>query len=255
MSTLPDLSGEHFLSTRDYLRDVTLIIGSLQRAFLPEHPRSWQHGLDINMRGPASQTFVAGGKEYLVLLDLVTHKLRLDGNKWQLDQYGTPELLNNVKFWLKSKGLDVELDEPELSGKGVFDTDSSNAYAEALWWCEKQFRALPGKLKGGVFSPILLYPHHFDLSLVWFPHGDDKQFGLGFSTGDKDIKGAYIYLTAYPEPDGFTQIDLPEGAYWQAQGFSGAILPYSALRASDAPEKLISDFALKTIRAGQMLYS
>ncbi|HVA11241.1 MAG TPA: DUF5996 family protein, partial [Candidatus Dormibacteraeota bacterium] len=97
--------------------------------------------------------------------------------------------------------------------------------------------------KEGLTSPVLLYPHHFDLSLVWFPHDDERQLAIGFSTGDQTIAEPYLYLTAYPEPPGFTKLAVPEGAYWQSDGFSGAILPYARLSGSSDPEALFASYA------------
>ena len=80
------------------------------------------------------------------------------------------------------------------------------------------------------------------MSLVWFPYEDTRQLAIGFSTGDQTIPEPYLYLTAYPEPDGFTKLALPEAAYWQAEGFSGAILPYAALQASNDAETLFQAY-------------
>jgi len=55
MSDLPDLKLDSWRPTRDYLREVALVLSSLQRAFLPEHPRQWQYGLEVNMRGLVTQ--------------------------------------------------------------------------------------------------------------------------------------------------------------------------------------------------------
>jgi len=125
-----------------------------------------------------------------------------------------------------------------------YDTEQASKYGEALWWLDKQFRIVKAGLVEGLTSPILVYPHHFDLSLVWFPHDDQLQFSLGWSTGDETINEPYIYLTASPEPKGFTDMKLPVGAYWQKEGFSGAILPYAVLATNKKPEELFQKFSL-----------
>ena len=242
---MPKLVGQDLGPTRDYLREVALVLGSLQRAFLPKHPRDWQHGLEVTMRGLSTQAFMMGGKEARALLDLVRNKVRLGGDKWALKDSDGPELFQEVRLWLQANGVDVELEEPEFANGGrQFDAVEAGAYAGALWWMEAQFRKLKGDLKGGVVSPILLYPHHFDLSLTWFPHDDERQVAVGWSTGDETIVEPYVYLTAYPEPAGFKDIKLPGGAYWQSDGFRGAILPYAALAASADPKELFEQFAI-----------
>lgn len=241
---LPDLAYEDLLPTRDYLREVALVLSTLQRGFVPNHPRQWQYGLDVSMRGLVTQPFNVKGRQLQAGLDLVKHKVRFDTATWSLDEYAGPELLNNLKVWLANQGVSVNLDEPKFEALARrFDPAQADKYAQALWWMNERFQVLKALRQGGVTSPILLYPHHFDLSLAWFPNNDEQQFGIGWSTGDETIAEPYVYFTAYPEPDGFTSLKLPDGAYWQPTGFSGAILPYAALSASKNPEKLLQDFA------------
>ena len=240
--TLPDLIYEDLVPTREYLRNCALIIGALQRAYLPKDPHLWQYGLEVNMRGPATQAFKIGSHETRASLDLVTHKLRLDGSKWLFMEYDTPELLKNVRVWLESKQAG-KFEEPELTPGARYDKNQAEKYASALWWLDVQFRQLAIGLKSGLISPILLYPHHFDLALSWFPQNDEKQLTIGWSTGDDNIPESYLYITAYPEPAGFGQQQLPEGARWQTKGFSGTVLPYWALAETANPAELFQQFA------------
>jgi len=220
------------------LRDAALVLGKLQQVFLPVDPHEWQHGLEVNMRGPLTQAMMVKGREVRASIDLVAHKVRLDGVMWKLEEYDGPELYKNVRVWLESQGVDGELAEPAFGGAGKeYDAEQAKAYGEALWWLDKQFRIVKAGLEGGLTSPILVYPHHFDLSLVWFPNNDEKQLSLGWSTGDETIAEPYLYLT------GLEQRKLPEGVFWQTEGFTGAVLPYDALVKSSEPEELFRRFA------------
>ncbi len=252
---LPPLAAAELGPTRDCLRDMALAIGSLQRAFLPKHPRQWQYGLEVTMRGISTQTFIVAGEEIRVSIDLVRGKLRLGNQNWKLQDCDGPAAMQIFRDWLAGKGVEAELEEPKFKAGGLsVDKEQVLAYAEALWWLDARFRKLKASLGEGVTSPILLYPHHFDLSLVWFPHDDERQLGLGFSTGDETIPEPYLYLTAYPEPAGFTDVKLPGGAYWQTEGFSGAILPYAKLQTGSEPEKLFEQFAGGTLATARPLF-
>lgn len=254
MDGLPRLTIDELRPTRDYLREVALVLSSLQRGFLEKQPRSWQYGLEISLRGLATQEFKIGGQPTRAILDFVTYKVRLGDNKWALHEFAAPEILQDMKAWLASQNEDVTLDEPTfMAGVAIFDTAQLDAYGAALWWLDEQFRILKANLHEGVIAPILLYPHHFDLSLVWFPYDDERQLAIGWSTGDEHIAEPYIYLTAYPEPAGFTTLALPAGAYWQTEGFSGAILPYAVLQASDQPAAFFQRFAAETLQAAREL--
>jgi len=241
---LPLLVAADLGPTRDCLQDAALAIGSFQRAFLPKRPRQWQYGLEVTMRGISTQPFMVADEETRASIDLVRGKLRLGNDHWKLKECDGPAAMKIFRDWLASKGVEAELEEPKFKASGQqLERAQVEAYAEVLWWMDKRFREVKASLDEGVTSPILLYPHHFDLSLVWFPHDDERQLGLGFSTGDETVSEPYLYLTAYPEPDGFTAIKLPDGAHWQKEGFSGEVLPYAKLQASDEPEALFEKFA------------
>lgn len=101
-------------------------------------------------------------------------------------------------------------------------------------------------------SPIQLWPHHFDLAMLWLPGeqipgedpGDeesaDKQMNFGFTLGDDSIPEPYFYVTAYPLPEALPGLQLPAGTIWQTEGFNGAVLRYRSLVESADP----SDYLL-----------
>ncbi|HSX46040.1 MAG TPA: DUF5996 family protein [Candidatus Saccharimonadia bacterium] len=245
---LPELVPKELNPTRDYLQDAAKVIGKLQQAFLPETPRGWQYGIEVMMRGLATQEFELNGRPTRALLDLVRHKLRLGNENWRFRENPPAQLLAEIRAWLKEQGSDAEVAEPELnSGTLEFDHAQGDLYGQALWWMHEQFKELKESLPDGVASPILLYPHHFDLSLAWFPFdkndSDERQVSVGWSTGDETIPEPYVYVTAYPEPEAFKKLELPPEARWQSDGFSGAVLLHNELAKSSNPEKLFKEFA------------
>jgi len=66
------------------------------------------------MRGLSTQGFAVKGREVRASIDLVTHKVRLDGAKWKLEEFDGPELLKNVRVWLESQGVEAEVAEPKF---------------------------------------------------------------------------------------------------------------------------------------------
>ena len=99
-----------------------------------------------------------------------------------------------------------------------------------------------------------------DLAMNWFSgllvpgidpsdqESADEQMNFGFVTGDGSAPDAYFYVTAYPAPDGWTDLTLPEGAYWQTEAWTGAILPYAVLAASERPDALLLAY-LRAVQA------
>lgn len=244
MQPLPELLYEDILPTRTYLQNICLAMGAVQRAFLPPEPHQWQYGLEVNMRGIITQEFKVNGQSLRISLDLVRHKLRIGETNWSIEEYAAPELFKNIKVWLQSHGVTADINQPQWTkGGNHYNVEQSDRYAAALWWLDRQFAGVKAARAGGLTSPLYLYAHHFDLSLVWFPFDDDRQLGLGFSTGDRSIAEPYIYFTAYPEPAAFKDVTLPDGAQWQSHGFSGAVLPYAALQSHPDQAFLFQTFA------------
>ena len=56
-----------------------------------------------------------------------------------------------------------------------------------------------------------------------------------------------------PAPAGWTDLALPEGAYWYTQGWTGAVLPYATLVASSRPQELLADYLRATQPHGKRL--
>ena len=93
----------------------------------------------------------------------------------------------------------------------------------------------------------MVWPGHFDLAMMWLPGEKipgqdpqdeeylDKQMNFGFTLGDEGIPEPYFYVTAYPLADAFADLDLPAGATWHTEGFTGAVLRYETLLASQDP--------------------
>lgn len=237
---MPPLLYENLLPTRNYLQNVCLALSAIQRAYIPENEHDWQYGLLVSMRGIATQEFSG----YTSSLDLVRQKVRLGDANWALDEYAAPELFKNMKVWLQNHNLRADITEPEWIENGsVYASQQVEAYAQALWWMDRQFAGLKAARSGGLTSPVLLYPHHFDLSLVWFPFNDERQLAIGFSTGDEAVPEPYVYMTAYPENDSFHMLELPSGAEWHSVGFKGAVLPYAVLAEHSNPAFLLQTFA------------
>jgi hypothetical protein len=243
MESLPSLSNFYLSLTSSYLHDTTKVLGKLQQAFLEPGSHDWHYGLEVTMRGISTQTFKVNGQATRALLDLVTHTLRLGGKYWRLCENPPAQLLAEVQNWLTEQAINTKIDEPGFIAQELFyDSTGADDYAVVLWWMERQFSGLRPSLEKGTTSPILLFPHHFDLSIVWFPLQNEKQLAIGFSIGDETITEPYIYVTAYPEPGAIKGATLVNDAYWETTGFSGAVLPYSALYSSSNPEKLLIGF-------------
>jgi hypothetical protein len=250
MSGLPKLKSKEFDQTRNYLREVALCLGSLQRVFLKSDIHLWQHGLQVSMRGLVTQPFEVNGKPTHASLDLVRYKVRLSDKNWALYDNSPKDIYDGIQLWLEDNGISKQMEEPNFeAGEILFDTYQVDKYAEALWWSDMHFKDIAKTLKQGLTSPVYLYPHHFDLSLTWYPFKDDRQISLGFSASDNVSSEAYYYLSAYPEPKKISGLSMPKQARYSNKDFSGWILNYEDV---STDSKLLDKFTELKIAAQQL---
>jgi hypothetical protein len=119
----------------------------------------------------------------------------------------------------------------------TLDRDTAAGYAQAqdtVFTGLARFRA---RLEGHM-TPIVLWPHHFDLSTLWMldPEMDDHKphlnFGFApFTPGQFDQP--YLYAYAYPYPDGFVPPAVPAPLRWQRDGWTGLVVTYDDLAETD----------------------
>ena len=253
--SLPKLSAADFGATRDYLHNVAKVLGKLQQAFVPPEAHDWHYGLLVVEVGLATREFEVAGEAVQAVMDMQMGVVRVGGTQWSLEEYGAAAILDNLKVWLLGRGENRLVAMPEYGLHGSFDLAQSKSLGTAFWQLAEYCQHITASLQPGLVSPLLVYPHHFDLSLVWFPRNDERQASLGFSTGDETIPEPYMYLTAYPEPPTFKKLSLPPEAHWQADGFSGAVLLYSALQSNSDPMQLLNNYAHNTLIAVAPLFN
>jgi len=82
-------------------------------------------------------------------------------------------------------------------------------------------------------APVLLWPHHFDVSVMRTlhagarPDGEDaRTMTWGFSPGDASYDEPYWYVTPWPYPADPDLAKLPIGA-WHTTNWVGAVLTWS----------------------------
>lgn len=136
------------------------------------------------------------------------------------------------------------------------DAEQGAAFAEVQW---RMFRAL-ARAKArflGPQTPIALWPHGFDLSTLWFVRGMDErrdpQINFGFSPGTPDVGQPYVYVTAWPAPDGLAE-RLPAGMEWHtAWSTPGGLLRYETFANGDDPETVVAEALIDAYRAASEL--
>ena len=84
------------------------------------------------------------------------------------------------------------------------------------------------RLSGQRSSPVLCWPHHFDIatlvSLEDSSPANARSIGIGASPGDEYYAQPYFYISPWPRFDGDKLPDPPAPGHWHTAGFFGAVL-------------------------------
>jgi len=86
----------------------------------------------------------------------------------------------------------------------------------------------------GFKSHVMLFPHHFDLSFLWFRQEGQGEnaphVSFGFATGDSTFPRPYIYVYIWLGDKYLMPFDVPHPARHDAAWPNGALIDYDTLR-------------------------
>ena len=139
---------------------------------------------------------------------------------------------------MSTSGYPVVLKRDKLTGNAPFDFEASLAedYGRVLYLLAGIFQTFRDGLPG-VKSPLVVWPHGFDLSFLWFATDaaseEAPHMAFGFSPGSSGLGRPYIYSYVYPIPAGLTDHDLPPLTRWQTEGWTGTVTAYDDLAGRD----------------------
>ena len=134
---------------------------------------------------------------------------------------------------LKAAGdvrLPYDLPDPPAGGKAHELTMLGRELGELARWFGGSADVLEefsAKLTGPRASPVVCWPHHFDIAtLVSLEPGhaaNARSIGVGVSPGDEYYAQPYVYVSPWPRFDGDKLPDAPPPGHWHTEGFFGAV--------------------------------
>ena len=269
--SFPDLTLANWQDTRDTIHAYAQVIGDVRKQLTPKQKQWWHISLRATAEGLTTLPMLVGHKTVELKFNYFTHELRLRSSIGEedfisLDGQSVKDFSDELVEILSDVGAEITI-KPEFLADDksrVYNDTAVESFWEALSQIDQMFKAFKAGFRGES-SPVQLWPHHFDLAVVWFsgrliPDQDptnadyaDEQMGFGFSTGDDYIADPYFYITAYPWPDGLIGSPLPAEAYWMTDGLTAAILPYAAPTESDDPYGLVASYLDAAFSAGSNL--
>jgi hypothetical protein len=151
---------------------------------------------------------------------------------------------------LEVKGLSANFGAGNVPDDQALTVDvaSSAAFGTALETVFTGLSRFRSRLNGAM-TPLVVWPHHFDASMLWFPGAslmDETQphLNFGFAAYDAEFREPYLYAYAYPMPANFSQLEAPAPWRWHTEGWQGATVQYSDLMTLESVEH-----AFETINA------
>jgi hypothetical protein len=268
----PTLDAQAIGATRDALHAYTQVLGAWLQACRPRRKHWWHLSLQPSIRG-LTTGMVHAGIDFDMELDLQRNRVRVQLGGGQelsetLNGQSAAELADRIRRFLLANGVRSDLASAMSQHAASADAPPgySPAVAATLGHAWVAVSAALAAFRAGIpeeTSPIQLWPHHFDLSMLWLPgekirgqdpadeEASDKQMNFGFTFGDAGIPEPYFYVTAYPQPEAFPSLTLPGGTNWRTENFSGAVLLYRSLLEQTDPNDYLVGLWKGLLSAGR----
>jgi hypothetical protein len=270
----PLLEKGSIIETQQALHAYAGILGQWLKAFQPKRKHWWHASLRPTLNG-LSTGVVQADVNFQIELNLrdsvlIACTAKGEEFKKQLNGQSSDELSDSIREFMIMTGVDKsripaqQLDQQlvqkiEFTGYSAEHADRIGRAINAVSSAMSVFRS---HIKEET-SPIQLWPHHFDVSMLWLPgekipgqdpdneEYSDKQMNFGFAFGDEAIPEPYFYVTAYPTPEALPQLKLPLGTHWRTDGFNGAVLMYDTLAQQTDPQSYLIDLWQQLLIAGR----
>ena len=258
---LPPIPAAGLVETKSALHAAAKVLGDQLKRTRPRRKHWWHASLRLSLHGLTTGV-IAGEVDVELEIDFAESELLFRSSSGEtrevsLRGQSAREISDSVHAFYDSVGFvsdksqrgDHERDE---TIQPDYSTEVAGAMGETFRAVGNQFAALRASFREEA-SPIQVWPHHFDLSMLWLPgtlidgqdpadeESADQQLNFGFTFGDGTISEPYFYITAYPTSDAYASIDLPDGARWQTDGFSGVVMPLAALEGRQDPAAHLQD--------------
>lgn len=242
---------KNWKSTGDALHQVAVVVSAIRIASSDPLPNALRYSVEVIDGGVSTTELNFGGE---LTFDFASFSLTYHGvdDEFTLDASGHNQksLMNAVLDEFAKVDITVDPSTEHITSDTDFDVDLSLAqdYAtvvNAVFTAMARFRA---KLNGGM-SPLVIWPHHFDMAFMWFAttHMDehkDPHLALGFAPFSDGIDRPYFYGYGWSEETGYIEVELDPPAEAITEGYTGLYADYDKLYTEDNFNQVIEDMFL-----------
>ncbi len=231
--TLPALT--QWETTRDHLHQVAQILGKIRKAHVPAQPNALHWSLQVVPEGLTTGTTKIG----TLTLNFAEGAVIYAGDDGASERYALDDAdaMDDLEQLIPTVPTTLEgtMHLPVVVEK-TYAVDAALAadYAQALWAIFTAVARFRARLSG-TMTPLVVWPHHFDLSMLWFAGGEADEhhkahLNFGFAPFSEGFSRPYLYVYAWPMPDGLAQLALPTPARWYTGAWSGVVIDYDSIR-------------------------
>lgn len=243
--------------TRASLHRASQVISAVRASVTPPLPNALRLSLYPTHNGLTTGTLPFGGDLLLDFnnLAVVYRQPGEPDERVSLNGHSQWTLAGAVVGLLYDEGHDVVIDRNKLADQNPFEIDGQTSadYARALdavFTATARFRA---RLFGPQ-SPVVVWPHGFDLSFLWFAGSgadehSDPHMNFGFSPGSPGFDRPYLYVYASPSPAALADVPLPHLASLNTDRWTGVVVNYDDLLSTSDPTAVIEKLYEEIYRA------
>ncbi|MAS34849.1 MAG: hypothetical protein CL610_12635 [Anaerolineaceae bacterium] len=237
------------------LHAASQILNAVRVASLDPLPNALRHSLRPIPAGATTGPLKAGGSltlDYLQGAIIYAHDgtdsmpVALNGNSQQ-------SLFNTIVAAMTQTGHQLEPDRAKITSDEPFNLDLTQAqlYAEVQWRMFQMLAVVKASMYGPQ-HPLVLWPHGFDLSVLWFADGMDEgadlHLNIGFSPGTPDIGQPYVYFYAQPEVEDL-RTHIPRQFQWITGWHApGGYITYDQFATEREPETMLAELLIEVYR-------
>ena len=280
----PALELRDWIETRDTFQLWLQIIGKVRLAQSPAINHSWHATFYVTPRGLTTSTIPHGDRQFEIALDLISHRLAIqstDGGTGGFALRAEPvaAFYARVMQQLEELALPVRIvATPNEMAEAIpfatdtvhqaYDAEAVTRFWRALVQADRVMKTFRGRFIGKC-SPVHLFWGAMDLAVTRFsgrlapphpggiPHLPDRVTreayshevsSCGFWSGTSPVDYAAFYAYAYPEPPGFAEAAVADGAFYSPD-FREFVLPYDRVRESRTPDEVLLRFFQSTYEA------
>ena len=243
---------ENWENTRDALHQIALVVGAIRVACSDPLPNDLHFSVELSAAGISSARMRCGGE---LTFDFRSLQLAFErGGRvvFALDASGHSQvsLMRRLLALFDDCGYSIAPSMKYIAHESTFSIDPQLSIdylrvLDAVYTALARFRAR----LSGYMSPLVLWPHHFDLAFIWFPTEDRDehsapQIAYGFSPFSPGLDRPYLYAYAWSKPTGYLQLPVEEPAQANSEGYVGLYAAYDDLRTSDDFSKTVESILL-----------